>query len=110
MTANQLVADGESILVVGGPREPIARVDIVSMTISGRGTTAASLGAEDGFVWAMVLPGSIARLDAETLQPIAATDVELEPTAQLAVGGGSLWAPVVDPIGDAYLLQFLPER
>ena len=110
MTANQLVADGESILVVGGPREPIVRVDLGSMTISGRGTTAASLAAEDGLVWAMLLPGSIARLDPESLQPVAATDVALEPTAQLAVGGGSLWAPVVDPIGDAYLLQFLPER
>lgn len=105
MAVTGLVGDGDSILVTGNAFDPVIRVDIGSKRVAGRGVPAMAVAAQDGRVWAVLDSGHLVSVDPATLQPVAASDIALDPAGTLAIGGGSLWTTGVDTAGDAYLVQ-----
>lgn len=105
IVADRLVASGESI-VAAAAGEPLVRVGIGSMRLESRGVAALAVVSQDGAVWAVLASGHIVRLDPGSLQPVAATAVDEQTTATLAVGGGALWTTGLDAAGDAALLKF----
>jgi outer membrane protein assembly factor BamB len=109
MAITRLVADGDSILVAGNVGDPVIRVDIGSERVLARGVSATAVAAQDGRVWAVLDSGHLVRVDPATLQPVAASDIALDPAGTLAIGGGSLWTTGVDTAGDVYLVQVVPE-
>lgn len=108
MPVRRLIADGDSVIVLGEPGEPIVRVDPSSMVAAARGAGVLDAAAEGGRVWAVVGSGHLVRLDPETLQPVAADLVELDASGTVGTGGGSLWIPGLDEASDAYLLKIAP--
>jgi outer membrane protein assembly factor BamB len=105
MVADRLVASGNSILAVLAG-EAIVRVDIGSMRVGSPGARVLAAISQDGLVWAVLPSGHVVRLDADSMQPVAASTVDLEPTGGLAIGGGWLWAAGLNAAGDASLLKF----
>ena len=108
VAATDLVAERDSVLVVGGHGEPVVRVDIGSMQVAVRGSPVLAVAAENGRVWAVTASGHLVQLAPGTLQPIAAKALELDAAGTLASAGGSLWTTGLDQAGDAYLLQVTP--
>jgi outer membrane protein assembly factor BamB len=105
--ADHLVADGDSLLAVAAG-EPIVRVDIASMRVASRGAPVLAAAVQAGRVWAVLPSNHVVRLDADSLQAVAASLIDLEASGTLAVGAGSLWTTGDDGVGDAYLLQIAP--
>lgn len=105
----RLVPDGGSLLAVGGAADLVARIDIGSMRVSARGVRAPAIAVEGGRVWAVTASGYLVSLDPATLQPLAASALELDASGTLAFGGGLLWTTGVDAAGDAYLLKVVPQ-
>ena len=104
----RLVADGDTLFVLGDAGDPLARIDIGSMDVAARGANVRAAVAEDGQAWAILGSGHLVRLDPAMLQPVAADLLELDAAGTLALGGGSLWTTGLDEAGDAYLLQVRP--
>ena len=108
VAAAKLVPDVDSIVIVGRASDPLVRVDIGSMQVAQRGIPAMAVAAEGGRIWAVLGSNHLVRLDAGTLQPVAASGLELDASGTMAIGSSSLWITGVDSAGDAYLLEVAP--
>lgn len=104
----RLLGQGGALLVLGEPGEPIVRVDIGAMEVAARGVGVVAAATEGGRVWAVVGSGHLVRLDPQTLQPVAADLLDVEPAGTLGTGDGSLWTTGLDDLGDTYLLKVAP--
>ena len=109
VAVTDLVADGDSVLVLGGHGEPVVRIHIGAMQVAARGIPVLAVAAENGRVWAVTASGHLVELAPRTLQPVAAQALELDAAGTLARGGGSLWTTGLDQAGDAYLIQIAPK-
>lgn len=103
--ADQLVALGDSI-VAAARGQPVVRVRIANMSLEARGPRSLGATAQEGRVWVVTPSGHLARLDADSLQPLTASAIDLEASGPVLVGAGSVWTAGRDAAGDAFLLQF----
>jgi streptogramin lyase len=106
----RLVANGDGILVLGAPGEPLARVDGRSAEVVARGVPVVDAATIDGPIWALLGSGHLVRLDPATLHSTAAHVLEVTGANTLAAGGDWLWTTGLDEAANAQLLRLAPAR
>lgn len=92
-------------LLVAREGSGVVRVDRQTMAVAAEGPLAAGIAILDGRPWAALSSGHLARLDPDTLQPVASVQTDLESLGGVLGVGGSLWAIGLDGAGDSYLVQ-----